>query len=343
MKRAGVLGRWSTRTQRAGFTLIELLLVVALVATMLGIGLGLFARIDLGDRIARSQVQNVLRSAHNWAVARQAPARVVIDAKGGRMRAEGLQTIGTWHFEREPLEGAFQLDGANLGGRIAIGGFQGNCLSFAGTPSRSRAEIAVHKDPAYDLTSGFQVRCAVRPSGLDGGALLDLGGAVGLETLDGGAARAWFSSVTVDERGETKRGPRVTVTTDRSALLPDRWALVEAQYDRRVFRVLVDGVVLVEVAEEAAVTNPEKALVLSPGQTPFPGAIDNLVIAAVAAADETELPKGVAFSAKTPAVIAFAPGGALDRERHREPARFSLVFESGREESIVVGLYGTVE
>lgn len=343
MKRAGVLVRRGARVERRGFSLIELLLVVALVATMLGIGLGLFARIDLGDRIARSQVQNVLRSAHNWAVARQAPARVVIDAKAGVLRAEGLQTIGTWHFEREPLEGALELDGANLGGRIAVGGFQGNCLSFAGTPSRSRAEIPVHKDPAYDFTSGFQVRCAVRTSGLSGGALLDLGGSVGLETLDAGAVRAWFSSLTVDERGETKRGPPVTITTDRGALLPERWALVEAQYDRRVFRVLVDGAPLVEVAEEAAVTKPDRALVLSPGVTAFPGAIDNLVIAAVAAADVTELPKGVEFGAKTPAVIAFAPGGALDRERHREPARFTLVFEDGREETIVVGLYGTVE
>src|SRR5215207_669808 len=81
---------------RAGFTLIELLIVTMLIALLLGVGFGALARIDLGERVALSQVHNVLRSAHNWAIARSAPARVRIDPAAGTVRAEGLAILGTW-------------------------------------------------------------------------------------------------------------------------------------------------------------------------------------------------------------------------------------------------------
>jgi prepilin-type N-terminal cleavage/methylation domain-containing protein len=52
---------------KTGFTLVELLIVVALLGTLLGMGLGLFARLDLGDRVVRTQVVGQLRAARTFA------------------------------------------------------------------------------------------------------------------------------------------------------------------------------------------------------------------------------------------------------------------------------------
>jgi prepilin-type N-terminal cleavage/methylation domain-containing protein len=96
--------------RRAAFTLVELLIVMSLIALLLGLGLGVFSNLDMGDRVAVSSVHNVIRSAHNTSVAMLAPTRVRIDAKARTLRAEGLQIVGTWHLEGEPLVGAFGLD-----------------------------------------------------------------------------------------------------------------------------------------------------------------------------------------------------------------------------------------
>jgi hypothetical protein len=83
--------------------------------------------------------------------------------------------------------------------------------------------------------------------------------------------------------------------------------------------------------------------VISPGNAPFQGAIDNLVISAVASEEEVHLPKNVAFAKNTPREIVFAPGGELDRDVHREPLRVALEFDDGREVPILINLFGTVE
>lgn len=328
---------------RRGFTLIELMLVIAIMGLLLGIGLGVFTRLDMGDRVATSLVESAIRSAHNWSVARQAPARVTIDAHEGRIRTEGLAVIGTWHFEQQPIEGAFGLDGSMSGGKLIEEGFQGRALSFVGEPSRSRVEIPVQTDPSYDLRPGFALRCAVRVESGRGGALLKIGDSVGLEVSEQGSVKGWILSEMQDEQGLPQRGGKIPIDTPALALVPGRWCQVELRYDRRHIELFVDETLVARVAETVPVWKVESPLVISPGNTPFQGAIDNLVLSAVAGEEDYKLPKDVVFAKGAPRQILFAPGGELDRFAHREPVRVALEFEDGRQVPILVNLYGTVE
>lgn len=335
--------RARTRIARRGFTLIELLIVMSLVALMLGLGVGMFANLDVGGRVAVGAVQNVLRSAHNWAVARSAPARVLVDPASGTMHAEGRAVVGTWHFESDALDGAFGLDGVKLGGQIVEDGFEGRALSFAGEPARSRVEVPVHLDPSYDLSHGFSIRCAVRPADLRGGSLIALGDVAGLETGGDGSVRAWFVAERPEGDTRSGRGARVVIRSEPGLLRPERWSILEFAYDRATVSIRVDGQTVAWVDEDAPVARLAGPLVISPSETPFPGTIDALVVTCTSADEVAELTPTIAFAKGTPREIVFQAGGGLDRERHREPVRIELEFDDGHKETVQVNLYGTVE
>jgi prepilin-type N-terminal cleavage/methylation domain-containing protein len=327
-----------------GFTLVELLLVMALIALILGVGVGMFTRLDLGDRVAVALVQDALRSAQNFAVARSAPARVRLDAAHGTIVADGMLVVGTWHFESFPPSGAFGIEGAAQGGHLVDDGFQGKALSFAGEPARSHVEFPVQDLSSWNLHEGFQLRCALRPTKDGGGAVLALGETLGLETTANGGVRAWFAPEVREEDAATvRRGPRIPIDAPPETLVPDRWMVVEIQYDRARFRLLVDGAEAASVAESSPVSRVDAALVLSPANRAWPGAIDDLSVSASAARDESRLPKHARFASGTPAEIRFAPGGGLDRDVHHGPVELALEFDDGRRSSISVSLFGTVE
>lgn len=328
---------------RGGFTLIELLIVMSLVALILGLGLGVFATLDVGGRVAVGSVQNVLRSAHNWAVARSAPARVVIDQALGTLRSEGHQVVGTWHFETDAIQGAFGIDGVRFGGEIVPDGYQGHALSFVGQPARSHVDFPLQTDPAFDLKNGFSIRFALRPVSGRGGELLDAAGVIHLETSADGSLKAYFIAQRNEAEATGGRGGRVTISTEQGVLTANRWSIVELTYDRVHFALSVDGQIAAFVGEEAPVARVEGPLVLSPSQNAFPGTIDALVVSVVVADSATELPKGVALSKGSPREIVFQPGGGLDRTRHREAVSIVLERDDGTKSTVTVQPYGTVE
>ncbi len=329
--------------RRQGFTLVELMAVMVIIALLFGVGAGLFGRIDVSDRVGRPLVASVLRSAQNWAVSRGAPARVRIDREHGTLRAEGQLVVGTWHFESLPIRGAFGLDGTQLGGKLVDDGFQGKALSFVGEPARSGVDIGVRQDPAFDLADGFCVRCALRVEPEASAAVLDIGAVVGLDVSEQGALSCWFVTERLDAQQQPVRGGRISLRAAAHTLVPRRWAQVELRYDRNLFELLVDGVRVASVEEQARVWALEGALRISPGQTSFAGAIDSLVVSAVGAASEAELPRNTHFAPDAPAEIFFQPGGGLDRARHPEALRIRLLREEGPESVVTVQPYGTVQ
>ncbi|MBL8857818.1 MAG: prepilin-type N-terminal cleavage/methylation domain-containing protein [Planctomycetes bacterium] len=331
------------RQTHEGFTLVELLIVMSLVAIVLGLGLGVFANLDVGGRVAVGSVQDVLRAAHNWSVARSAPARVVIDSRAGTLVAQGHQVVGTWHFEDDSFRGAFGIDGVRFGGEIVADGYQGRALSFAGEPPRSHVDFPVHLDPSWDLADGFSIRFALKPADERGGTLMNVGGAVGIETTGDGAIKAFFFAQRTDDETSKGRGGRVTIATQPHVLAPKRWSQVEVLYDRERFAIRVEGQTAVFVTESAPVARLEGPLVLSPSQNAFPGAIDALVVAVVVSDEPVQLPAGVALAADTPRAVVFQAGGGLDRDVHRETLRLVIEFDDGRKETVLVNLYGTVE
>lgn len=328
-------------TARTGLTLLELLFVIGLIGVVFGIGIGMFSSLDLQSRTITSEVQSVLRSANNWASARSGPARVRIDAERGALRAEGLEVIGTWHFESLPVRGAFDLNGSAVGCELDEDGFQGRALNVSGRGAN--VEIAVEDDAAFDLTSGFAIECALLANTSGAGRIVTLGATAGLDVVGDGRLRGWFVAVRTDETGMEKKTGRVLVESPANALPLQEWTRVGLRYDRRRFQLLVEGVVVASVDEEAPVWKIEGPLRLSDERRPFGGSLDSLVISAVVTDEETLLPDGVVFAKGVPQEIAFAPGGGLDRALHAEPVEIALVFDDGRKKRVGVSLYGTVE
>jgi hypothetical protein len=351
------------RTATAGLTLIELMAVVTLLSFIIGIGLGMFAGLDPGRQVAASLVQNTLRSAHNSAIARSSSARVRIDAAAGTLSAEQISVIGTWHFEAEPVVGAFQLDGAAHGmdrGYISDDGYQGRALAMHGQPEGARVEIPVHTDPAYDFGAGFALNFALRLEGDRAAKLLDVGRVLLVGVRRQGVLEVAFMHEVEDDpmaRGESigegigesigegvgRSGGKIVLRTPPGTLRPGRWARIRVAYDRARFTVAVDGVEVASMDESAPVWRVEHALVIGGGQTAFPGSLDSLVVSAVKVGDAVVLPEGVRLASGTPSEVLFASGGALDPRRHAAPVDVVLEFADGQRQTIKVNLYGTVE
>jgi len=326
---------------RAGITLLEMLMVMAILAVVLGGGVGLFASLDLGRRQAAGLVKSVVRSAQNTAVARQMPARVRIDKKNHTIRAEALQVIGTWHFENRKLEG-FGMEGSAPSQLFHEDGFIGDAISF-GRAFEQRALIPVDLDPAFDFAEGFAVECAIRWEDTGGGKLLRIGREIKLDLGRTGALKGTFVAAVRTEGEKIKKGAQVVVESPSGTVSPNQWVRVRLQYDRRELVLLVDGVPVAVTEETAPVYEITDALELSDGTYPFPGSIDALIVSAVAADQEVELAGTATFGKDTPGWIQFAPGGGLDRRAHPEPQEIVLTYNDGTQERIAVGIYGTVE
>jgi len=324
-----------------GMTLFELMLVMVLIGLLLGLGVGVFASLDFGKRAALSLVQNVVRSARNSAVARAAPARVRIDAAAGTLVAEALDVAGTWRFEGERLEGAFGLDGRLAGAELVDDGYLGRALAL-GSARASYAEIGVQSDAGFDLYHGFAIECALRLVGTASGGVLSVGGAAGLAVGGAGALRAWLVPEVVGASGEPRSGGRIYVESPPGTLTPGRWQRVRFEYDRRLARLYVDGIEAARTEEVAPVWRLEGPLTLGDPRGSFQGALDDLVVAVVAASEGASLPDSVQFGPGTPAEILFDARGHLDREVHVQPLAFQLLFDDGGAQTVHVGLYGTV-
>jgi len=329
---------------RVGMTLIELVLVMGLMALMLGFGIGAIASIDVGTYGSGSLVRSTLRSAGNWSRARQAPARVRIDAAAGRMSAEGLAVVGTWQFESLPPEGAFGLDGSVVGARLVDDGFVGKALGLAGTERGAHYEAPVHTDPAFALTQGFRIEVALRPEGARRGTLLELGGTLKLEASNRLGLAATLVTQRYDaETGEVRTAGRAVVQTPEGVLRPDAWNRVLLVYDRAHLEIWVEGLRVASVEEEGEVERVRGPLIVGGGDRPWEGSVDALVVSAVGAEEELVLPEGVSFAEGTPAEIVFDAGGGLDRAVHPAPVRVTVEYADGRVDEVRVNLYGTVE
>lgn len=328
--------------RRAGFTLMELLVVILIVGTLFGIGVGTLASLDLGRRAARGSVLNVIRSARTSAVARGAHSRVRFDTENERVVAEGVAVLGTWHFERDAT-GAALFDGENQGGKLIDDGYIGRAISFAGAKPGSAMTVAVHQDPGFDLSRGFTIECALRWEGATSGRALNVGNIVQLEVTNAGTVRGSFVPVAEDKTRREIAGGKTSIETEPGALEPRKWVRVRLDYDRRLFRLYLDDVEVARAAETAKVWKLEGPLRIGDPKAGFPGALDRLVISAVTSSSEYALPETLVFGDDTPEELVFAPGGYLDREVHARAVAFHLVDQDGGRQPVRVGLYGTVE
>lgn len=330
----------------AGLTLIELLLVMGLLAVVLGTGLGSLASLNPGERAAVGVVQDALRSAHNSAVSRVASARVRIDPKAHTLVAEGLQVVGTWHFEEPSLEGAEGLGGVFIGMDTSVSerGWIGNAIDFGEAPRGAEVEFAIQDDPIFDLSQGFAIDVHVRPHSLVSARLLQIPDVIEVDlTSSGGVKMRLYRKSTESVTGIDRQGAGVTLESEGGILRENSWVHLRFTYDRREARILADGMVVAHTPGAFELWRVENSLRLGGQSSPPACLLDELAIAVVVASQETELPGDVFFAEGTPNLVQFSAGGALDPTVHLEPVEIGLVFPSGATDQVRVGMYGTVE
>ncbi|MFT7667362.1 MAG: prepilin-type N-terminal cleavage/methylation domain-containing protein [Planctomycetota bacterium] len=336
--------RAQSAVHQRGFTLIELLMVMGLMAILLGVGVGAVASIDLGSFGSGSLVRSTLRSASNWSRARQAPAHVKIDSATGMISAEGLAVVGTWHFESIPPKGAFGLNGEMIAAELVPDGFVGRALSFTNASAGAAYEVPIHTDPAFGMSTGFQVQIILRPESSGGGRILQMGEALRVDGNNRYGLRLQMATQRFDPKtGKPVKAGIAVLDTPNGTLKANEWNRVLINYDRTHLEVFVEGLRVASLEEEGDVVPIRSKLVLGGGQRPWPGSMDGLVISAVGATEEVTLPVGVSFGEKTPTEIFFDADGGLDRSRHQNPILIPLEYDDGRTDMVRVSFYGTVE
>jgi hypothetical protein len=291
-------------------TLLELVLVMFLLALILGSGLGTFSNLDLGKRQAAGLVRNVLRSAQNTAIASTAPARVRIDKKRGALWAESLVTVGTYQFEQKSILG-FGPAGTAQPEDFDERGYVGACFRPAGR-LRAKAEIPIDRDPGFDFTNGYSIELALYRETESGGRVFSVGSSesptVALDLGKNGALRARMRMRTGDAASD-RPGGMVILQSKPGLVLVGRWMKVRVRYDRARFELLLDGALIAAEDEDEYVWRVDAPLVLSDDSLPFPGRIDNLVIAAMVVGQPSVLPETVHFVTDVPPVVQFAASG----------------------------------
>lgn len=349
---------------RRGLSLLELLLVLAILAVVLGSGLGALAALDPGPRSTEDALASLLEAASDAAAARADGARVRFAGVGpagegsagtGRAgaRLETFVVVGTWHFEGN-LEGAFGLRGEGREVRFVDDGWIGQALAFSGAPA-SAAAFDV-RSAGFEPDLGFAIELALRPAAEGGGGrLLDLGGVVRLELGGDGDLRGSFVPAaegpigTAEASGRTASGRAragvVQVHSPPAVVAPGRWSRIALRFDGERLALLVEGVEVAGLEVRARVARAGSTLVLGDPERGFAGALDALVVRVLEAGDALELPPGVRFGPGTPPAVFFDGDGRLDAARHpgaAEGLKLSLVSERGPTRTLVVGPRGTV-
>jgi prepilin-type N-terminal cleavage/methylation domain-containing protein len=158
----------SKRSRSSGFTLLELMVTMAIAASLMGLGAGLFT--TMGRRTA---AENALASTSSIVVnvrnaSSRFPAMIAVDPEAGTVQAMAQEVRQELHFDPRAFEGVAEpqyakgIEGRDcdwlgaspeptsgrVGGALRLSGGRVDCGNYA----------------AYDVTDGISVELYVRSS-----------------------------------------------------------------------------------------------------------------------------------------------------------------------------------
>lgn len=339
-----------TRHELRGLTLLELLMVMTIIGLVFGLGVRAFSGMDLGRGADAELLRGALRATRAAALAERHPASLAVTTDPDTLReslvVRRMQTLGTWHFERNDGRGTEDLTAAPLGGARQIDdGHIGRGLGFFGAGREARAVIALDSLPTYDVREGFSLELFVRLEGSSGGTILRLGthpAIAGLETGEGGSLRGWVAPSYADATGRELVGGRVDLDLPPGTLIMDRWTRVVLSYDRVLVRLVIDDFLAGVTAADGPLAPLEGGLVLGGAPVPFEGSLDTLVVRAVVASNPLPMSSTLTWPEGAPRRVLFDADGSLDTLLHGGSA-LALVLPTDPGDVVEISRLGVIE
>ena len=302
----------------AGFTLLELMTVMALIAVLAGLGIGLLGAGANDMEIGWAVVQDELRLCYETARGSGRPTEVRFQQPTqGPMEVQSrvLAAVGHWHLE--PNEDYFaglrpELNGTPVeNGRYGWGMRadleQGSTLFAMDTRGRAR----------FDLANGFALRLEVKPQERARATVARLGQGFRIELDDRLVPTA---TLTLADPGP-RPGRKVTVTGTQPLHLL-QWTQLELIHDGNRLLLVVAGL---EVARQSArgqcYQRNGDLLEISPGEAPFHGLVDEIRLLAYELGEPQRLPPNMTLRGFQ------GPIGFDRRGQLRAPATIGTVIE----------------
>jgi len=353
-----------TRTRparEAGVTLIELMVVLGLMATLMGLGISMYA--NLGKQgvfsATTARVLASLNRVRNSSMTH--PAALQVNAgdpdKGQENSIRGVEFVPMAGTQCEPpAQGESQILGVmDRNGSVPPGAtFQGGVIGQAIFLTGGGA-LDFGNHPAYDATEGVAIDVWIYPTANSTGTIVRRGDGLGLYTVrgaDGPTVR--FELAFASGPLGTAGGAESAIVETRKfeaqgALIPlNRWSRIVATYDRSAVTIALDtgrGPVEKLRERESAPLAPSRKSNLYVGGgggsgSSFRGGIDDLRIEGVLGESYEPFPAQVLVEGPTRRIRFL--GGKLDPAYHSRPE--PLILKYGRRtKEIVIGLEGGVQ
>ena len=338
---------WPTccAADRAGYTLIEILVVILIISSIAGIGVGILTRGGPALDRAATLLRDHARFARSQARMYRAPSRLIITPTPGRKKAAAstsdveiedptysvrvvaLRSVAEWNFDHGKAGGTRGIGGDLVGGVIDSGDRFGKGLFIPDdAPEAPGVRLDARTIPSFDLRRGFLVRCDVKLRQRGACNVVRLGETFELGVEAGGR----LTGAATMSMGTAKGRRRVTVRGVRRVPL-HRWFKIELACDGREIRLSLDFVLeAAEPAPEECWLDPRAVWTISDGGAPVPGAIDTVELFAFDQISAEELPQFVEV-AQGPGILCFDRDGRVDRREHGGLPSYLLRLEEQEE------------
>ena len=328
-------------------TLLELIVVMAIIATLLGLGFGAFRQMDGADRRAVSQVKEALRAARLFAQNQSAPASVIVDAERNAVWGLGLAGAGNWHFE-DPEGTGWPVPATHDAESVADDGVLGRCLMLDDRLPGEQVLLLSELPSSFDSPDGFGVELFVDPAGDPRPmTILERPDSWGFGFDGRGEFEVVLQLVGLESEGEQAGEPAEFRQSLPGVELPrGRWSRLAVVFDGRRLFVSVDGRRAVEDTlfgtARTIVTVPRMAIGSGSGPTRFRGRLDELKVSSVLVGDHEPLPVEVTLQGPSRAVQLDATGH-LDPAFHAGPEQVRIRWgDPATVEVVEFGLLGTL-
>jgi type II secretory pathway pseudopilin PulG len=293
----------ASRRRVEGVTLLEVLVVIVIFSMILGMTIGILrnSNRDLGVMAATNTVAGLLRAAGEHARAENSPAWVAINVDERTAGTLIRESLVMCHFE--DTSGGYNTT-IQVQGPIQVLGRVGLAYRFAGMNIIDAGEI-----PRLAADQGMAIEMWFnRAPGTGKHVLATIGKDMELMVDAMGRIHARVGSVTA---------------TSGSNLVPrEWWVYVQAIYNGREIKILINGVEAGSIACRHAWSGPGR-LILGAKKDGLAGLMDEVRVSGIVPGDLYMLPPQVEFELPRNArvqngefLVAFDPTGRLDATRH---------------------------